>query len=127
MKYLLDTHVFVWWDMDASQLSPSVDRILRDGTHTLLLSTTSLWEIQIKLQLGKLQLGAPLPVIIEQQIKNGFMLLPIVSQHVLELDKLPLHHRDPFDRMLIAQARFEQAILLTNDHLVRQYQVSVLW
>ena len=91
-------------------------------------STATIWEMQIKLQLGKLQLKLTLAEInAGQQQTNSVEVLPIVLAHVLELSELPAHHKDPFDRMLIAQANCEQAMLVSNDQLIVKYAVKVLW
>lgn len=102
--------------------------LCRDPKHGLTLSVVSVWEIQIKHQLGKLTLAQPLADVIgAQQRQNGLQLLDISLAHVLEIERLPLHHRDPFDRLLIAQARVENAALLSNDQGLRRYDVRLVW
>lgn len=97
-------------------------------TNTLALSVASVWEMQIKAQLGKLQLAKPLSEIIQhQQEQNQLQLLPVTLPIVLALDDLPMHHRDPFDRLLIAQARMDQFVLVSNDSQFKQYPVSLFW
>jgi len=94
----------------------------------VLLSVASVWEIQIKRQLGKLTLRMPLSDILKgQQETNGLLILPITLAHVLELDSLPAHHKDPFDRLIIAQARAEDAILVSGDSIFASYGVKLLW
>ena len=128
MKLLLDTHAFIWWDSESSKLSLQVLNLCQDRANTLLLSVVSIWEMQIKLQLGKLKLNLPLARLIEsQQQTNEIEILPIILPHVLELDSLPAHHKDPFDRLLIAQARIEDAILISNDPIFTNYSVKLLW
>jgi len=128
MKYLLDTHTFLWWDTQSSQLSPKAFALCSDKTNTLLLSLASVWEIQIKSQLGKLTLPKSLAEIVErQQQTNQIELLPITLTHILALSQLPDHHRDPFDRLLIAQARVENISIISNDSVFRQYAVQVVW
>lgn len=128
MKLLLDTHTFIWWDSDPTQLSERVLDICRDSNNTLLLSIATVWEIQIKSQLGKLKLKLPLTELIENQQRiNGFQLLSIDLNHVLELEELPLHHKDPFDRLLIAQSNIEEAILLSKDSVFSAYSVQTIW
>lgn len=128
MKYLLDTHTFIWLDNEPEKLPAKVAEICADQTHTLLLSIASVWEMQIKLQLGKLTLPAPLATIVENQIRNNQVeLLTIQLPHVLELATLPLHHKDPFDRLLIAQARFEDAVILSDDSQISKYPVPLIW
>jgi PIN domain nuclease of toxin-antitoxin system len=128
MKYLLDTHTFIWMESEPEKLSSSVSATIRDLNNTLILSAATVWEVQIKTQIGKLKLQFPLPQIIENQLQNNQMdFLPISLPHVLELDNLPLHHRDPFDRILIAQARIENIAILGNDPMFAQYDVQVVW
>jgi PIN domain nuclease of toxin-antitoxin system len=128
MKLLLDTHAFIWWDSQSSKLSSQVLSLCQDRANTVLLSVVSVWEMQIKLQLGKLRLNLPLATLIEsQQRTNGIEVLPIILDHVLELDNLPAQHKDPFDRLLIAQARVEDAILISNDPIFTDYSVKLLW
>ena len=128
MKLLLDTHAFIWWDSESSKLSPQALTLCQDRVNTVLLSIASIWEMQIKLQLGKLRLNLHLAKVIEsQQQTNGIEVLPIILSHVLELDNLPPHHKDPFDRLLIAQARVEDAILISSDPIFTDYSVNLLW
>ncbi len=128
MKLLLDTHTFIWWDSAPDQLSPAALAAFRAPENTLLLSVVSLWEIQVKRQIGKLQLHLPLAEIIEnQQTRNQIQILPVLLPHVLEVENLPLHHKDPFDRLLIAQALVEQATLLSKDGEFLKYPVPLLW
>jgi len=127
MRLLLDTHIFLWWASESSRLSPRVYALIRDSANTLLLSVASVWEIQIKLQLNKLQLDSPLQQFIaSQQQTNNITILPIRLTHVLALQVLPLFHKDPFDRMLIVQANNEGATLITVDRVFAQYPVTTL-
>jgi PIN domain nuclease of toxin-antitoxin system len=128
MSYLLDTHTFIWFDNDPDKLSTLVAAICSSSDNDLLLSLASVWEIQIKSQLGKLQLPLPLPDMIQNQItRNRVELLPIELSHILNLANLPPHHKDPFDRLLIAQAMSENVILLSNDAKIEKYPVQILW
>ena len=128
MKYLLDTHAFLWAAGEPDKLSSQVKALLLDRNNQLLLSLASVWEIQIKIQAGKLKLPSPLPRIIQtQQQINQLELLPIDLSHILALGNLPDHHRDPFDRMMIAQAQVEDIILISRDSMVRQYPIQVIW
>lgn len=128
MKLLLDTHIFIWWDSEPAKLSPQVLALCQDRTNTVLLSVASVWEMQIKLQLGKLKLTLPLAEIIEsQQQRNNIEILPVLLTHVLALQSLPAHHKDPFDRLLIAQANVEEAVLASSDPVFAKYAVNVLW
>jgi len=128
MKLLLDTHAFIWWDSEPARLSSRALALCQDSENTLLLSVASTWEMQIKIQLGKLRLGLPLAALIEnQQRVNRLEILPIGLEHVLALDQLPSVHKDPFDRLLVAQARVEGASLVTNDPVMENYSVDVIW
>jgi PIN domain nuclease of toxin-antitoxin system len=128
MKLLLDTHTFIWWDSQSSQLPAEVLALLKQPNNSILLSLVSLWEIQIKAHLGKLEMRANLHSILqEQQSKNDISLLPISLSHILQLDQLPWHHKDPFDRLLIAQSQVEAAIIVTRDQAFHQYDCQTLW
>ncbi len=128
MKLLLDTHTFIWWDSAPQKLSPKALAFCQNPENTWLLSMASIWEIQIKLQLGKLSLNLPLPELIEsQQQTNNIELLPINLIHVLTLDSLPKHHKDPFDRLLISQAIVESAVLVSDDSILANYPVKIEW
>ncbi len=128
MNVLLDSHVFIWLDMNSSRLSATVRNYLTDPNNRLYFSVASVWEIGIKLQLNKLQLTDTLEVVLQQQlIQNTIATLDITTAHALASGTLPLIHKDPFDRMLIAQALVENAVILTDDHLIKQYAVRTDW
>ncbi|MCK6626755.1 MAG: type II toxin-antitoxin system VapC family toxin [Anaerolineae bacterium] len=128
MKLLLDTHTFIWWDSDPAKLSTQVLALCNDPANTLLLSVASVWEMQIKAQLGKLTFARPLTDLISQQQQtNHLQVLDVSLSHVLALDGLPTVHKDPFDRLLIAQANIEGAALLSRDPVFAEYPVSCLW
>jgi PIN domain nuclease of toxin-antitoxin system len=125
---LLDTHVFLWWATEPSKLSAAALTFLQNPANPLLLSVASVWEAQIKHQLGKLKLQSPLATLVaQQQQTNGIALLPIDLDHVFALSSLPKLHKDPFDRILIAQANTEGATLLSADPIIAQYPVQALW
>lgn len=128
MKIVLDTHTFIWWDSERTKLSATALHHCQDQTNTLILSVASVWEMQIKHQLGKLILKLPLADIIEaQRTTNNIEILPIHLPHVLALESLPAYHRDPFDRLIIAQANVEGAIVLSCDPVFKKYPVNVEW
>lgn len=128
MKFLLDTHAFLWWDANAEQLPDSLVKTLQDPAHEITLSVVSAWEMQIKAALGKLELRTPLSTLIgEQREKNGLGVLPVSLEHVLTLEKLGNHHKDPFDRLLIAQASVEGLTLVSKDEVFRHYDVPLFW
>ena len=127
VRYLIDTHIFIWADSDPQKLSPQVRSIIQNPQNQIYLSTVSLWEMQIKHNLGKLELSIPLSQIISD-IKNEqlYNLLDIQAKHILSLEQLPDIHKDPFDRLLIAQANTEHMILITDDTKIVQYPVNIL-
>ena len=126
MNFLMDTHIFMWWDGQSVQLPESIHLICRNKTNTLYLSLASVWEMQIKSQLGKLDLRRPLAELVaEQQWTNGLRILPIRLEHIIALGSLPLHHKDPFDRLLIAQAQTENMTLLSVDEDFPRYTVHL--
>lgn len=128
MKLLLDTHAFIWWDNDLGKLSGHALALCRDPANTLLLSVASVWEMQIKTQLGKLKLPVALAAMVSnQQQVNHVEVVPIQLVHILALGNLPGHHKDPFDRLLIAQAEVEEAVLVSRDTVFSQYPVNVQW
>lgn len=128
MKLLLDTHAFIWLDMAPDRVSAAALAACQSPDNELYLSLASAWEIQIKTQIKRLSLRVPLGQMIDvQRVDNGLQLLPITLDHVQALSDLPLHHNDPFDRLLIAQARAEGAHLVSADRSFAQYPVDVIW
>ena len=127
MRILLDTHIFIWWDSEPKQLSANIRTLCEDEGNTLVLSVASVWEMQIKQQLGKLKLRLPIAQLVDEQLKNnGIETLPVLLSHVLALQSLPVHHKDPFDRLLIAQANTENIGILSVDEIFKQYEVKLL-
>lgn len=129
MRLLLDTHAFLWLIGESpSKLSRKALDACENEQNELLLSAAVVWEIQIKHQIGKLRLKRSVEETIEQQLDLGNMkMLPIERTHIYGLGDLARHHRDPFDRLLIAQARAEGAELVTHDPLFANYSVKILW
>jgi PIN domain nuclease of toxin-antitoxin system len=128
VRLLLDTHVLLWWDSEPSKIPPSTLQILENPENSLWISIVSLWEIQIKTQLGKLKLNLPLQDLVAQQQQiNGLQLLPIDLRHILALEALPYHHKDPFDRLLIAQSIAENLVCVSADSVFQQYAIPLLW
>jgi PIN domain nuclease of toxin-antitoxin system len=128
VNILLDTHVFIWSTGNPEKLSQRVRDLLIDTGNTWILSIASVWEIQIKFQLGKLNLNSTLPILIDnQQRVNNLQLLPIELTHIYALNNLPNHHRDPFDRLLIAQATVEQVPIVSIDSVFDNYPIQRLW
>jgi PIN domain nuclease of toxin-antitoxin system len=127
MKALLDTHTFLWAIADEGKLSRRAKQIYT-GPNDLWLSVASMWEIVIKVQAGKLPLPQPAgPYLVKQLAQNQIELLPVSLDHVLGVETLPLHHRDPFDRLLIAQSMEEGWPIITADPWFAHYPVEVIW
>ncbi len=128
MRYLLDTHTFLWWNMDDPQLSIIAKEIIADGNNEIFLSAATAWEIAIKAARGRLALPEdPTRYISNRLSLHGFQALPIQIQHAAQVYKLPMHHADPFDRLLIAQSQLESMPLITVDANIRKYEVEVIW
>ena len=128
MKYLLDTMVWLWSVGDTEKIGPAGLDILADGRCEIYLSAASVWEIAIKAQLGKYRLPeAPGPYVRTRVAAQQIIPLPITYNHSLGAYDLPLHHQDPFDRMILAQAVAEGMVVLTSDRAFRKYPVEVVW
>ncbi len=120
MNFLIDTHVLLWWLADDLALSVKARNLISDGNHLIFVSSASVWEIIVKKSIGKLKA----PDDIEKVLKeNSFKELSITLQHVLMIENLPYHHRDLFDRMLIAQAKCDKLTLITADKKLALYDV----
>jgi len=127
MKIILDTHTFLWFVNDSPELSNSAAELIESDVD-LWISIASLWEISIKVNLNKLDLPDDFDRFIPHQIAvNGIEILPINLQHLIALTKLPLHHRDPFDRILIAQAIAEDVPIISIDKKFDLYGVNRQW
>ncbi len=127
MKLLLDTHTFLWFGENSKHLPTKTRKMMEDSSHTLHLSIASLWEIAIKMSLGKLKTKQPLAKTIQQTKDQGIHILAVTPEHTLLISKLPFHHRDPFDRMIIAQALEEQMTIVGKDELFELYGVKRVW
>ena len=128
MKLLLDTHTFLWWTTDDPQLSSTALELIGDNRNTLYWSAASSWEVSIKYQLGRLPLpDAPEQFLPAELRKNRIESLAMIDEHAFQAGRLTRYHRDPFDRMLVAQAQVEGLGLITNDDSIRQYDVNVHW
>ena len=128
MRALLDTHTFLWWVMDDRRLSMLARELLEDGTNEIVVSAVIGWEIGIKARLGKLVLPDDPPRYVPELIaRNRFEQLPITLMHALHVWTLPNHHRDPFDRMLVAQSQLDDLPIVTDDPQIARYDVVCLW
>lgn len=128
MRLLLDTHSFLWFVFGNPQCSAEARRLIEDPNNAKFLSLASVWEIAIKVGIGKLLVGQPLDIFLPGQLeRNGIELLPITLPHVLRVTTLPAHHRDPFDRLLIAQSLVEAMPMVSVDAVLDAYGVRRLW
>jgi PIN domain nuclease of toxin-antitoxin system len=128
MKALLDTHVFLWWITDDGRISKHARAIIQDTKNELYLSAASAWEIAIKAALGRIRVHEDLNLFMTQQMnKNGIAALPINVNHALGVYTLPDLHRDPFDRLLVAQAKQEGMPIITADEWIKRYDVETIW
>lgn len=122
-RVLLDTHILIWWLRNASEIGKKSRDLISNRQNQVFVSAVSLWEIQIKRDLGKLTAPDGLLEIVEDE---GFIILDITGQHAEQIGNLPDHHRDPFDRMLVAQAQVEGLTILTSDKQIKLYGVRTL-
>ncbi len=128
MRVLLDTHTFLWWINNDSQLSAQARTIIGDANNDLFFSAVSGLELAIKAQIDKLKLPSDLEQFVPDQLSaNAIDPLPVELKHTLHVYRLPLLHRDPFDRLLIAQSQLENLPLLTIDPQIGQYDIQVIW
>lgn len=128
MRVLADTHAFLWYIYDDPRLPKEVVELFQDEETRSIISLVSVWEIAIKNQIGKLHLGMEFRVFMDNHVEGtDIEVLSLETSHLLTYSELPLHHRDPFDRMLIAQSICEQLEIVTGDEVFRQYPVDVVW
>jgi PIN domain nuclease of toxin-antitoxin system len=128
MRVLVDTHTFLWALLKNHRLSATAKQILTSKEHELYFSLVSLWEIAVKMKIRKLNtVGSSVTYIRDEMAEYGMELLPIRYEHILELERLPLHHSEPFDRLLIAQAVAESLPILTHDEKFPLYPVKLIW
>ena len=125
---MLDTHAFLWWIGDDPRLSERAREVFSNGDNDLVFSAASGWEIAIKARLGRLRVPGDLNTYLFRQLTENYMsVLPIHLSHALRVHALPEHHRDPFDRLLVAQAIVEEMPLLSADSWIARYPVEVVW
>ncbi len=125
MKLLLDSHAFLWWLADAPELSRSARASVANPENMVLVSSATVWEIEIKRALGRLEAGSA--DLVDEIEANGFGELPIRARHAVAAARLPRHHEDPFDRMLLAQSQVEGLVCVTRDPAFEPYGVPCLW
>lgn len=127
MRYLLDTHAFLWIAQDDPLLHANVRALFADVGNDIFLSAASVWEMAIKASLGKLKLAAPLSRLVAGGVERGIRVLAIACEHTYEVEHLPFHHRDPFDRLLAAQASYEGLYLVSRDPRFDEYPATRVW
>ena len=128
MRMLIDTHVFLWWVEGDHALPAKASAVIADPENECLISHASAWEMSIKASLGKLKLALPVRRYVDEHVMaNGFRYLEIGMPHIARVEKLPAHHGDPFDRLLIAQALEEKLPVVTADLIFRKYGVKRIW
>ncbi len=127
MHYLLDTHTFLWFLTNDKQLPKPTAQKIKNLQNTCWISIASIWEIVIKANIGKLSLEFSLQEILDYIHRNQISVLPIELTHLLVLDKLPQHHKDPFDRIIISQTMAENFVVLSDDAMFKKYPVTISW
>jgi PIN domain nuclease of toxin-antitoxin system len=128
MRVLLDTHTFLWWNLNASKLSDSAREIIGDGQNEVFFSAASGWEISLKYGKGRLTLPDPPDIYVPGRLSHyRFIPLAVKLSHTLEVFKLPAIHQDPFDRLLVIQSQMEQLPIVTIDQDIVRYHVSTIW
>jgi PIN domain nuclease of toxin-antitoxin system len=127
MELLIDTQSFIWFMEDDIKMPIKIKEIMNDDDNVLLLSIVSLWEITIKTSIGKLKMQRSIDDVIKNISEYGFKILPIKSNHLLMLSKLEFIHRDPFDRMIIAQGISENIPVISSDNVFKEYPIQVIY
>lgn len=128
MRVLIDTHAFLWWDLDDQRLSEKADEVIRDGRNDVVVSAGSIWEVAIKAVRGRLDLPADLDEYFSDRLRRyRWTPLAIDERHAVRAASLPRIHGDPFDRMLVAQAQLESIPIVTADPAIGRYEVETIW
>ena len=127
MRILIDTQAFIWFVEDDKQLPKEIKTKLEDLDNSIIISIASLWEMTIKMSLGKLHLGCNIQEMIDKVYQNGFEVLPILPDHIIRLSKLDYFHRDPFDRIIISQGLSENMVIVSSDKAFDEYGVKRAW
>jgi len=126
MQLLIDTHILIWFLEGNNLLSKSRRQIIANPNNDVFVSIASLWEMAIKISIGKLTLAKPLADVIKQIVVENIEVLAISPEHTLQVSTLPFHHRDPFDRIIIAQSQVENLPIITDDDTFSNYGVKIL-
>jgi len=126
MRLLIDTHILIWFLEGNNLLSKPRRQKIADSNNDVFVSITSLWEIAIKISIGKLTLNKPLADVIKQIAAQDIEILPVLAEHTLRVSTLPFYHRDPFDRIIISQAQIENLPVMTDDHEFSNYGIKII-
>ncbi len=127
MKLLLDTHAFIWFVENDSQLPEKTKLKIENPNNTILISIAALWEIAIKISIKKLDISVSIEKMINLLIQNGFEVFPILPEHIIQLCKLEFHHKDPFDRIIISQGLYNNVKIITKDEIFDKYNIKRIW
>jgi PIN domain nuclease of toxin-antitoxin system len=127
MNILLDTHVFIWFAEDDKSLPSKLKEIIEDEANDIFVSIVAFWEIAIKKSINKLELSIPFDDLLKITTDNGIEIMPILFEHTAKVEKLDFYHRDPFDRIIIAQGLIENMYIATQDTLFDRYKVKRIW
>jgi len=127
MDLILDTHTFIWFVNGDKNLTTKAREAIENPSNFSHISIASLWEMAIKISLGKLEITYPFEQALTQIYENGFEILPITFEHTLVITELAFHHRDPFDRLIVAQAMTERMTIISKDEIFDHYEVTRLW
>jgi len=128
MRVLIDTHAFLWWDLDDARLSEKAGELIRDGQNEILVSAGTIWEVAIKAMKGRLDLPSDIDAYVADRLRRyRWTLIAIDERHAVRAATLPMIHGDPFDRILVAQAQVEEVPILTTDAAITRYDVETIW
>ena len=127
MRFLLDTQAFIWFVENDKKLPNKIKRELEDKENSIIISIASLWEMTIKMTLGKLSISCDIEKMIDKVNLNGFEILPILPKHIIKLSTLEYIHRDPFDRIIISQGLIENIVIVSSDEIFDKYKVKRKW
>lgn len=127
MRLLLDTHALLWFQAGDRRLSRAARAAIEAEENQLVLSAAVVWEMAIKASLGRLQLGGTVDAYLAEKLRQGYGMLPVAWEHAARVEALPWHHRDPFDRLLAAQALVERCPIVSRDRVLGRYGVDLIW
>lgn len=127
MNILLDTNAFIWFSEDDEKLSNKGRVIIEEENNVIFVSVATFWEIAIKKSIGKLEMTLSIDELYKKALDNGFEILPILFEHIQQIETLPYYHKDPFDRIIISQSMVEDMTVVTSDDVFSNYKVKRVW